>query len=333
MSRRNRQRQRRRIRLHMSFRSLLPFFVIGLSCLLQGRAARASPPSTAVDNEDSITDDTFQTVSIPLSPLEFRIDGKPHTDAAKLTKAKNSLTLAFSRLLRSHYGNCLDHVNLKVSLEQVEPMPMPMSIPMPFAAVDEDGDKKTSNQLEQEKAILIAKATATLHCKSSDMPSLSIKDVDEIIGRSIETFKHVASIVFTSSSQSNNLYHSLVRIAFNASEARDVPTSRSNGQESHSDTISSALKLDVDYGNDLLAIGSRSTVDEENSAISTKRLLESDVTCVPQVAGRIKLMRGEFICSPSLEYSFGLTLKGDLSLLRHGDTIWSVSNIYFGLSV
>ena len=77
-------------------------------------------------------------------------------------------------------------------------------------------------------------------------------------------------------------------------------------------TISSNRKLDVD--------------DKDSSDTST-RALESEVTCVPQVSGRVKLMRGEFICSISLEYSFGLTQKGDLSLLRNGETIWSVSAI------
>lgn len=152
------------------------------------------------------------------------------------------------------------------------------------------------------------------------MASLSIKDIDKIIEGSSETFQHVASIVFTSSSPSNdNLYHSLVRIAFNASESKDPPTStsasRSNDMNSTPFAISSARELNVATGNQGL------------SAIPT-RVLESDVTCVPQVIGRMKLLRGEFICSPSLEYSFGMTQKGDLSLLRNGDKIWSVSIIY-----
>lgn len=325
MSRRNRQRQRRRIRLRLNLRSFFPFVVIGLSCflcVLSGSVSAASPPpSTAIDKEeDAIADDTFQTIDVPLSPLEFHISGKLHTDDTELARAKDSLTLAFFRLLRSHYGACLSNVNLKLSLEQIEPMPMPT----PLAAMDENKDAEPSNDPQsldrgEEAAILVAGATATLHCRTSDMPSLSIKDIDEIIGRSSETFKHVASIVFTSSSPSNdNLYHSLVRIAFNASESKDLPTStstsRSIDKDSNPAAISSARKLDV------------ITANEGSSAIPT-RVLESDVTCVPQVSGRMKLMRGEFICSPNSEYSFGMSQKGDLSLLRNGEMIWSVSVI------
>ena len=228
MSRRTRQRQRRRIRLHLTFRFFLPFIVIGLSCLLcvlsGGVGAASSPPSSDLDKEeDAIADDdTFQTIHVPLSPLEFHISGKLHTDDTELARAKDSLTLAFFRLLRSHYGACLGNVNLKLSLEQIEPIPMPMSL----AAMDENEDADSSGPYSldrgKETAILVAGATATfLHCRTSDMPSLSAKDIDEIIRRSSETFKHVASIVFTSSSPSNdNLYHSLVRIAFNASSRR-----------------------------------------------------------------------------------------------------------------
>ena len=328
MSRRTRQRQRRRIRLHLNFRSFLPLIVIGLSCLLcvlSGSVSAASPPpsSDRDKEEDAIADDgTFQTIHVPLSPLEFYISGKLHTDDTELSRAKDSLTLAYFRLLRSHYGACLSNVNLKLSLEQIEPIPMPM--PMSLAAMDENEDADSNGPYSlgrgKETAILVAGATANLHCRTSDMPSLSTKDIDEIIGRSSETFKHVASIVFTSSSPSNdNLYHFLVRIAFNASESKGLPTStstsRSTDKVSNPATISSARELNV------------VTANEGSSAIPT-RVLESGVTCIPQVTGRMKLMRGEFICSPSLEYSFGMTQKGDLSLLRSGETIWSVSIIY-----
>ena len=285
-------------------------------------SAASPPPSTIIDKEeDAIAGDNVQTVHVPLSPLEFHISGKVHTDDAELARAKDSLTLAFFRLLRSHYGACLSNVNLKLSLEQIEPMPMPM----PLVAMDENEDAEPSNDpytldRGEEAATLVAEATATLHCRTPDMPSLSPKDIDDIIEGSSETFQHVASIVFTSSSPSNdNLYHSLVRIAFNASESKDPSTStsasRSNDKDSTSVAISSARELDV------------VTATEGSSAIPT-RVLESDVTCVPQVIGRMKFMRGEFICSPSQVYSFGMTQKGDLSLLRNGETIWSVSIIY-----
>ena len=324
MSRRTRQRQRSRIRLHLNLRSFLPFVVIGLSCLLcvlSGSVSAASPPpSTIIDKEeDAIAGDNVQTVHVPLSPLEFHISGKVHTDDAELARAKDSLTLAFFRLLRSHYGACLSNVNLKLSLEQIEPMPMPV----PLVDMDENEDAEPSNDSysldrREEAAILVAETTATFHCRTPDMPS-SIKEIDEIIEGSSDTFQHVASIVFTSSSPSNdNLYHSLVRIAFNASESKDPSTStsasRSNDKDSTSVAISSARELDV------------VTATEGSSAIPT-RVLESDVTCVPQVIGRMKFMRGEFICSPSQVYSFGMTQKGDLSLLRNGETIWSVSII------
>ena len=328
MSRRHRQRQRqrRRIRLYLNFRSLLPFIVIGISCLLlsggsalASASAPASSSPTVANEEDATTADTFQTINVALSPLQLRIDGKLYTDVEELDKAKNVLTHAFFRLLRSHYGACLDHVNLQLSLEQAKSMPSTVT------DQDEDGrssdgpvvksdDETAKQQQDRNEAILTAEATATLHCKTVDMPALSIEDIDEIIGRSNETFKHVASIVFTSPSSSDNLYHSLVRIAFNASDSRGLPTSpHSNSDNADPITISSNRKLDVD--------------DKDSSDISTTRALESEVTCVPQVTGRVKLMRGEFICSTSLEYSFGLTQKGDLSLLRSGETIWSVSVI------
>ena len=325
MGRRTRQRQRRRFRHCLDFRSLLSFVVIGLSCLVLvlsssvSAAAASPPPPTAIEEDDGTTDDAFQTIHIPLSPLEFHINGKLHTDDAELARAKDSLTLAFFRLLRSHYGACLDNVDLKLSLEHIEPVTMPLEAVDEGEDEDEDEGAETSDPSplhREEAATLVAETTATLYCSSSDMPSLSIKDVDEIIGRSKETFKHIASIVFTSSSPSNNhLYHSLVRIAFNASESRDIPTS------------TNARKID---GNDLHAVSGsiRNIANEDSSAISL-RVLGSDVTCVPQVTGRMKLIRGEFICSPSLEYSFGMTEKGDLALLRNGETIiWSVSFVY-----
>ena len=325
MSRRHRQKQRRRIRLHLNFRSLLPFVVIGMSCrLLSGGSALASASAPAssspnvANEEDTATGDTFQTVNVPLSPLQLRIDGKLHTDVEELDKAKEFLTHAFFRLLRSHYGACLDHVNLQLSLEQAKSMPSTVTDQdengrSSDGTAVKSGDETAKQQQDRNEAILIAEATATLHCKTVDMPALSIKDIDEIIGRSNDTFHHVASIVFTSPSSSDNLYHSLVRIAFNASDSRGLPTSlHSNGDNADPITISSNRKLDVD--------------DKDSSDTST-RALESEVTCVPQVSGRVKLMRGEFICSTSLEYSFGLTQKGDLSLLRNGETIWSVSAI------
>jgi len=285
--------------------------------------------SAVADEEDSAAGSTFQTVHVPLSPLQLRIDGKLHTDAAEFDKAKDSLTFAFFRLLRSHYGACLDHVDLQLSLEQVRQMPLTV------ADDDEDGgsgdgtagnnDDQTAKQQDRDEAILTAEAIATLHCKTADMPLLSIKDVDEIIGRSKETFKHVASIVFTSPTSSDSLYHFLVRIAFNTSESRDVPTSHSSDNSADPVTISINRKLDVDDGGDLHSISSSASATDEHSSDISTRALESEVTCIPQVAGRIKFMRGEFICSPSLEYSFGVTRKGDLSLLRNGETLWSAN--------
>ena len=179
MSRRTRQRQRRRIRHCLDFRSLLSFVVIGLSCVVlvlsssvsAAAAAASPPPSTAIEEEDGTTDDTFQTIHVPLSPLEFHINGKLHTDDAELARAKDSLTLAFFRLLRSHYGACLDNVDLKLSLEHIEP------VTMPFAAADDGNDEDEGAETSdpsplhrEEAATLVAETTATLHCSSSDMP-------------------------------------------------------------------------------------------------------------------------------------------------------------------
>lgn len=58
------------------------------------------------------------------------------------------------------------------------------------------------------------------------------------------------------------------------------------------------------------------------------RVSEGDVTCVPQVTGKIQLQRGHYICSPSGEYLFGMSHEGDLSLLQNDEKKWSVSILF-----
>ena len=53
-------------------------------------------------------------------------------------------------------------------------------------------------------------------------------------------------------------------------------------------------------------------------------------SCIEQVSGRIDLYAGDFICSPSGRYRFGITLAGDLTLFDGSSLIWSAGTCCSG---
>jgi hypothetical protein len=53
-------------------------------------------------------------------------------------------------------------------------------------------------------------------------------------------------------------------------------------------------------------------------------------SCIEQVSGRIDLYAGDFICSPSGRYRFGITLAGDLTLFDGSTLIWSAGTCCSG---
>lgn len=207
-----RHRQRRRFRLGLRLWAIP---------LLAGLAARLVLGSSDPDEVPVVT---YQTVRVPISPLQIDVGGKAHSDASQLIEAKGTLTHAVYHLLHSRYGDCLHHVDLDLSLEQNsaidEPNPHftrdhdPMLLDG-FANTDLPRVQRDSEG--EEKVILTAKGTATFQCKSTDMPRISIKELDEIVKRSNETIQHVATVAFAAPSSTGSLYQSLVKIAFNAS--------------------------------------------------------------------------------------------------------------------
>ena len=157
---------------------------------------------------------TYQTVNVPVSPLQIDVGGEAANVPTELGQAKGTLTHVIYRLLHFRYGGCFHHINLDVSLEQHSKIHDP---------VLDDGHNGYHEQDEgrvvKEKAVLTAKGIATFYCRSADMPRISIKEIDDIIQRSIETIQHVASISFTAPSNIGTLYKSLVRIAFSNSSS------------------------------------------------------------------------------------------------------------------
>eukprot|EP00562_Extubocellulus_spinifer_P012218 CAMPEP_0178544764 /NCGR_PEP_ID=MMETSP0697-20121206/3288_1 /TAXON_ID=265572 /ORGANISM="Extubocellulus spinifer, Strain CCMP396" /LENGTH=1333 /DNA_ID=CAMNT_0020177297 /DNA_START=5112 /DNA_END=9113 /DNA_ORIENTATION=+ len=255
---------------------------------------------------------TYQTVHVPISSLQIDVGGEANSDPTGLAQAKGTLTHAVYRLLRSHYGGCLHHVDLDLSLEQnfktedlrsYEDHDLVVESSLDRVPADAQGE----SEVKEEKAVLTATGTATFYCRSTDMPPISIREIDDTIERSNETLHHVASIAFAAPKNTGNLYQSLVKIAFNnssSSHSRSKQWDITGGEDPH----------DKDIG---------LTRGFTPLPLYQARLLEGDVSCMPQVPGRIKLQRGEYICSPNGEYLFGMSHKGDLCLLHNYEKKWS----------
>ena len=172
-------------------------------------------------------DVTYQTVHVPISSLQIDVGGEVNSDPTDLTQAKGTLTHAVYRLLHSHYGGCLHHIDLDLSLEEHFEIQDLRSYEdhdlIAESSVDSvQADAQGESEVEEEKAVLTVKGTATFYCRSTDMPPISIKEIDDTIQRSNETIQHVASVAFAAPKNTGNLYQSLVKIALNNSSSSNI---------------------------------------------------------------------------------------------------------------